>query len=136
MPIEDAQRQALLENQFALQDYHFRNFFPDTDRRIVTGGGAAIGRLYVLRGDAKWTLIDLSLLPEAAGQGIGGALVDGMLAEADAARRPVTLHVSITNRAKSLYLRKGFVDVRLEAADWIMERPAPAEEPEPDSALS
>lgn len=123
MPISEEQRQALLENQFELQDYHFHTFFPDTDRRIVIRGGKAVGRLYLLRGDEIWKLVDISLLPEATGQGIGGALFDGMLAEADSAGRPVMLHCSITNRAHSLYLRKGFADVRLEGGDWIMERP-------------
>ncbi|MES2441570.1 MAG: GNAT family N-acetyltransferase [Pseudomonadota bacterium] len=125
MPISEPQRQALLENQFALQDGHFRNFFPHTDRRIVTRSGERLGRLYIDRGDDMWRLIDISLLPEVTGQGLGAALFDAMLAEADAAGVPMTLHCSITNRARNLYERKGFREVRLEGADWIMERPVP-----------
>ena len=125
MPVDDEQRLAVLESQFELQDSHFRGFFPFTDRRIVTRSGQMLGRLYVDRGPDLWRLIDISLLPECTGQGIGGALFDTMLAEADAAGVPVTLHCSITNRAFTLYERKGFATVRLEGADWIMERPVP-----------
>jgi GNAT superfamily N-acetyltransferase len=131
MPVDDEQRLAILTNQFELQDYHFRNFFPFTTRRIVTRSGEMLGRLYVDKGPDMWRLIDISLLPEFTGQGIGSALFDTMLAEADAAGVPMTLHCSITNRAFTLYERKGFASVRLEDADWIMERPvggtAPAE---------
>lgn len=123
MPVDDEQRLAILTNQFELQDYHFRNFFPFTTRRIVTRSGEMLGRLYVDQGPDMWRLIDISLLPEFTGQGIGSALFDTMLAEADAAGVPMTLHCSITNRAFTLYERKGFASVRLEDADWIMERP-------------
>lgn len=88
--------------------------------------GKPIGRLYVLRGETAHNLIDISLLPEWTGQGIGGELLDGVLEEADAARVPVTLHAAINSPARSLYQRKGFIDVRLDGADWFMERPARA----------
>jgi GNAT superfamily N-acetyltransferase len=129
MPVDDEQRATILANQFELQDYHFRNFFPFTTRRIVTRSGEMLGRLYVDKGDELWRLIDISLLPEFTGQGIGGALLDTMIAEADAAGVPTTLNCSITNRAYPLYERKGFVSVRLEDADWIMDRPVGGAKP-------
>ncbi|MCW3849574.1 GNAT family N-acetyltransferase [Sphingomonas sp. LB-2] len=118
----DEQRLALLENQFQLQDFHFRKFFPDTDRRIVTSGGQAIGRFYLLRGPDIWTVIDISLAPPFTGQGIGDALFDEMTAEADSVGRAIMLHCSLTNRAHNFYLRKGFADVRIEGGDYVMER--------------
>jgi GNAT superfamily N-acetyltransferase len=123
MPVDDEQRLAVLENQFELQDYHFRSFWPHTDRRIVTRSGQMLGRLYIDRGPEMWSLIDISLLPDCTGQGIGSAIFDMMLAEADAAGVPMTLHCSITNKAFTLYERKGFATVRLDNADWVMERP-------------
>ena len=118
----EQQRLQLLSSQFELQDTHYRNFFPETDRRIVTVDGQPVGRLYLLRGDPMWQLIDLSLLPDRVGQGIGSRLIDGMLVEADVARRPISLHCSVTNPAFEIYKAKGFVEVRQEGADWIMER--------------
>jgi len=118
----EQQRLALLSQQFDLQDTHYRNFFPATDRRIVTVDGAPVGRIYLLREEPMWTLIDLSLLPEITGQGVGSRLIDAMVTEADAARRPITLHCSMTNPAFEIYKAKGFVEVRAEGADWVMER--------------
>lgn len=123
MPVSDEQRLAILENQFELQDYHFRNFFPHTERRIVTRSGKMLGRLYIDRGPDLWRLIDISLMPEFTGEGIGGALFDMMLAEADAAGVPFQLHCSITNRAITLYERKGFATLELDdSGNWLMER--------------
>jgi GNAT superfamily N-acetyltransferase len=119
-----APRPTHLAGQFALQDNHFRTFFPETDRRIVMCAGKPVGRLYVLRGEKAHNLIDISLLPEWTGQGIGGRLLDGVLADADKAGVPVTLHAAINSPARALYERKGFVDIRLDGMDWLMERPA------------
>lgn len=118
----EAQRLQLLEQQFGLQDTHYRNFFPETDRRIVTVDGLPVGRFYLLRGDPMWTLIDLTILPEMSGQGIGSRVIDRMTAEADAARKPITLHCSLTNPAFEIYKAKGFLEVRVDGADWVMER--------------
>ena len=112
----------LLSQQFDLQDAHYRKFYPETDRRIVMVEGQPVGRFYLLRGEPMWTLIDLSILPEMSGHGIGSRLIDLMAAEADAARRPITLHCSITNPAFEIYKAKGFAEIRFEGGDWVMER--------------
>lgn len=118
----EQQRMQLLSSQFDLQDLHYRTYFPATDRRIVTTvEGHPLGRLYLLREDPMWKMIDLSLLPEVLGAGIGGQLVDGMLAEAEAARKPITLHCATTNPGFEMYKAKGFREVREEGGDWVME---------------
>lgn len=122
MAVSDQQRLQLLSSQFDLQDLHYRTHFPMTDRRIVTVQGQPVGRLYIMRGDPMWTLVDLSILPEVMGQGIGSQLIDLMLSEADAARRPISLHCAMNNPVFELYKAKGFVEVRQESADWVMER--------------
>ena len=121
LALDENQRLNLLSSQFDLQDLHYRTYFAATDRRIVTVGGQPVGRLYLLRGEPFWTLIDLSLLPDVVGQGIGSRLIDLMLAEAEAARRPVSLHCSVTNPAFEIYKTKGFREVGQEGADWVME---------------
>lgn len=112
---------ALLDQQFNAQRSQYRATLPDADWSIVEHEGVPIGRLYVLRTAARHHLVDISLLPEWSGQGIGGALLDRLCADAAAAGLPVMLHVSPANRAHALYLRKGFCEVALEGADIAME---------------
>lgn len=116
----EAQLEALLGTQFQLQRTHFRMMFPDADWSIVEHKGVPIGRLYVGRTMAARVLVDISLLPEWSGRGIGAALIDHMLAEARKAGRGVTLHVRPHNPARRLYLRKGFVETGSDGGDVTM----------------
>ena len=57
-------------------------------------------------------MIDIALLPEHRGRGVGTQLVRALLAEANAGGRRVTLNVERSNRARGLYERLGFQIVR------------------------
>ena len=119
--MSEVQLEALLNTQFDLQRSHFRAAFRDADWSIVVRKGEPIGRLYVARGMDVRTLVDIALLPECAGQGIGSALLDHLLREAKAAGRGVTLHVRPHNPARQLYARKGFVETGLDGPDVTMK---------------
>ena len=54
--------------------------------------------------------MDIALLPEYRGRGIGTALLEELLVEADATGRRVTIHVERFNPARRLYERLGFVE--------------------------
>jgi len=51
-----AARMQLPGQQFHLQDLHYRKFFPETDRRIVTIDEQPVARFYLPRGGPKWML--------------------------------------------------------------------------------
>ena len=53
-------------------------------------------------------MIDLSLMPDQRGAGVGGAIFRDTIATARAAGKPVTLHVDRFNPAIALYRRLGF----------------------------
>ena len=53
-------------------------------------------------------LVDIALLPEFRGQGIGTRLLEVVQTEAEAAGLPVGLSVAKDNRALNLYGRLGF----------------------------
>ncbi len=122
----EAQLAQLLDTQFDLQRAHFRSAFRDADWSIVERKGVAVGRLYVARGMQARTLVDIALLPDHSGQGIGGALLDHVIAEAKAAGRAVELHVRPHNPARLLYARKGFAETGFDGANvsmrWAQDR--------------
>lgn len=68
--------------------------------------------------------MDLALVADARGQGLGTALLQGLLADADAEGRTVVLHVARDNPAQRLYLRLGFVVTGEDALTLRLERAA------------
>jgi ribosomal protein S18 acetylase RimI-like enzyme len=67
------------------------------------------------------------LAPPQRGRGIGTALMNSLIARADAVDKPVTLHVEPWNPAKNLYERLGFETVELRGIYEFMRRPAQAQ---------
>ncbi|PAS98216.1 MAG: GNAT family N-acetyltransferase [Candidatus Dactylopiibacterium carminicum] len=80
---------------------------------LILLGDEPVGRFYRDDGKQEIRLLDLALLPGHRGLGIGTCLIRDVLAEAQATKRCVGLHVGITNPALALYLRLGLrvVDV-------------------------
>lgn len=55
--------------------------------------------------------MDIALLPPHRGRGVGSALLAALTAEAEAAGKPLTIHVERFNPALRLYQRLGFAAV-------------------------
>ncbi len=117
-----AQREAFLRMQFAAQQQHYSTHYADADFDIILKAEVSVGRFYVYRGATEIRLLDIALLPEARGAGIGSALVRALLAEADAAGKPARLYVEQFNRAANLYVRFGFAPVEEHGVYTLMER--------------
>lgn len=122
LPLEEEHRQELLRSQHRAQQAHYDAQFPEASFDVVLLDGVPAGRLYVARGEAEIRLIDIALLPEHRGAGVGRTLLEGLIAEADAARLPVTAHVERHNRALSLYRRLGFTPVAEGEVYLLIER--------------
>jgi ribosomal protein S18 acetylase RimI-like enzyme len=75
---------------------------------LIVGGGHPIGRVIIDRGAHEIRVVDISLMPDYRGRGIGSALLRGVLAEATVAGLPVGLSVQAANPARHLYERLGF----------------------------
>jgi GNAT superfamily N-acetyltransferase len=95
--------------QFDLQTRYYAQVFPTADTQVILHNGHPIGRLMIDRRCDQIHLVDISLLPEHRQAGIGTLLVKAIQDEAVAAGREVVLHVASASRARSLYLRLGFV---------------------------
>jgi GNAT superfamily N-acetyltransferase len=102
------ERDAFVRMQFDLQDRHYRSAFPNAQHSLIVVDGRPIGRVIVDRGTTEIRIVDISLMPEHRGHGIGSALLRRVLAEATIARIPVGLSVHATNPARHLYERLGF----------------------------
>jgi ribosomal protein S18 acetylase RimI-like enzyme len=107
----DAQKTAFLQFQFEAQHRHYHEHYPDARYDLILLGTVEIGRLYAAPMRNEIRLMDIALLPEYRGRGLGGGLVRALQAEAGASERFLSLHVEEVNPARRLYQRLGFVDV-------------------------
>ena len=108
---DDEQRKAFLEMQFRAQHMSYRAQFPNADHQIILKDDQPIGRIMVTRTDDEFRLVDIALLWESRGSGIGTQLVRALVEEASRAGKPLRLTVLRTNPAARLYERLGFTVV-------------------------
>lgn len=107
----DEQKETFLRMQFAAQHRYYQDQFRAARFDVVVVDGRPVGRLYVDRAPDEYRIIDITMLPECRGSGIGGELIRQLLAEANEAGVPVRIHVLKGNPARGLYDRLGFVPV-------------------------
>ena len=106
------QKEAFLTQQFEAQHDHYQKHYAEASFDLVLEHGEPIGRLYVSRWEREIRVVDVSLVPEVRGRGIGTALLRGLLAEAERTGKTVSIHVERFNRALHLYRRLGFREVQ------------------------
>jgi ribosomal protein S18 acetylase RimI-like enzyme len=115
------QKEQFLRQQFAAQDAYYRENYPGAEWSVVLRHGEPAGRLYIHRRPAEIRLMEIALLPEHRGGGLGTALLEELMAEARATGRPLTIHVEVYNPALRLYERLGFRKQEDKGVYWLME---------------
>lgn len=102
------ERDAFVRMQFAAQDADYRMRNPHASFDVVEVAGRPAGRLYVDRREAEIRIVDIALLPQFRGLGVGSGLIGRLQSEAAECGKPLTIHVEVHNPAALLYERLGF----------------------------
>jgi ribosomal protein S18 acetylase RimI-like enzyme len=117
-----AQMEPLLRMQFTAQRHWYETAYPRSDQQIAVIDGAPAGRIIVHRTADAVVLVDIALMPEHRGKGIGEMLLRDLLEESASRCLPVRLQVLKNNPAARLYERLGFVKIGQDQMYWHMER--------------
>ncbi len=105
-----AQRDAFVEQQYAAQRSHYDANFADADLGVIEADGEACGRVWVWRAPDQVRLLDIALLPDWQGRGVGEVLLGRLQAEAAERSVPLRHAVAADNvGARRFYDRLGFV---------------------------
>jgi len=118
----DAQKESFLRMQFDAQRKFYESEYPGAEFQIIMVGDRLAGRLYVHRREREIRIMDIALLPEFRGQGVGTRLLNDILVESERTARPVTIHVESFNPARRLYERLGFVQVASNGVYFLLEK--------------
>ena len=116
------QQEAFLRMQFTAQQQWYSMSYAQAGHQIIEQDGVPIGRLMVSREKPAAVLVDIALLPEHRGKGIGGALIRDLIRQCDQQKLPLQLQVLKTNPALRLYERLGFLRTAEDQIYIQMER--------------
>jgi ribosomal protein S18 acetylase RimI-like enzyme len=124
----EEKKAAFCRMQFDAQSADYRKNYADASFDIIERDGVAAGRLLVWRSGKEILIVDIALLPEHRGAGIGTKLLGELQDEARAAGKSLTIHVERYNPALRLYKRLGFKTVEEQEVYLLMrwETPLPA----------
>lgn len=120
-PWSEEEKAAFLRQQFEAQHTFYMEQFTEAEFSVVLLDGEPAGRVYIDRREDEIRLIDIALLPEHRGQGIGGRLMADLLDEGRETGLPVRIHVERFNPALRLYRRLGFEHVEDQGPYFLME---------------
>ena len=120
LPLE--QRETFLELQWRARETEYRARHPGAQDNIVCVGETAAGRLLLACGRDEVFVVDIALVPDFRGRGIGSRLLGQVLAGAARRGTVVHLHVALSNPAVRLYRRLGFSQVGQSGIYALMER--------------
>lgn len=105
-------REEFLRTQFNAQSAHYQQNYPGANFSVIEQDGQPAGRFYVWRPESEIRIMEIGLMPEFQGRGIGTALLTQVIEEGRAAGKRVTIHVEKFNPAHRLYARLGFREVQ------------------------
>jgi ribosomal protein S18 acetylase RimI-like enzyme len=116
----DEEKAVFCRRQFDAQSAHYRENYPGASLQIIERDGISIGRLYVAHWEREIRIMDIALLPEFRGAGIGTELLRDLQEEARSAGKSLTIHVERFNLALQLYQRLGFQQVEDKGVYLLM----------------
>jgi ribosomal protein S18 acetylase RimI-like enzyme len=116
------QKGAFLRMQFDAQDRHYRQHYTTAQFQVILLDGEPVGRLYVDHWPDEIRVVDIAVLTEHRGQGIGTLLMRQILAEGERLGLPVRVHVEQFNPALRFYVRLGFRTIDTHGPYYLMER--------------
>jgi GNAT superfamily N-acetyltransferase len=116
----DEEKAVFCRKQFDAQSAHYRENYPGALLQIIEKAGVPVGRLYVARWEREIRIMDIALLPEHRGAGIGTNLLRELQDEARSAGKSLTIHVERFNPALRLYERLGFRQVEDKGVYLLM----------------
>lgn len=104
----DEQKAHFCAQQFHAQAEHYRLHYPTAQYYVIVAETVPIGRLYVDHWPQEIRIMDIALLTEYRGRGIGTHFLSELQKHAQEDGKVLSIHVENFNPALRLYQRLGF----------------------------
>lgn len=127
------QKSLFLAQQFTAQRHHYKTQM-DCRFALIEQHGVPVGRLYLEPLQTQISMVDIALIPEARGTGVGRAIIEALIATAATSGRGVGIFVERFNPALRLYRRLGFTEISETEVYLEMERKYQSADDQPKQA--
>lgn len=118
----ELQKKAFVTMQSMAQLAEYKNKFPGALFQIIMYNNKSAGRFYTWENETEIRLIDITLLPQFRGKGIGSQLLKDLIKKSNRIQKKISLHVEQDNPALELYRQLGFVYIKNNGRHYYMER--------------
>ncbi len=118
----EQQKKAFIIMQSMAQLAEYKIKFPGAAFRIIIYNKQDAGRFYTWENEDEIRLIDITLLPQFRGKGIGTSLLQKLIKRSDKVQKKISLHVEPGNPALQLYRRLGFIHIKNNGRHYYMEK--------------
>ncbi len=125
VPWTDEEKAQFVALQFRAQSEHYAKYYDVAQFFVIEQDGRPIGRIYYDRQPDDVCIVDITLLPELRGAGLGTILLREVLDSAARDGISVSIHVESFNPALHLYQRLGFQQVDTNGVYYLMKWEAP-----------
>jgi GNAT superfamily N-acetyltransferase len=119
---DETQKAAFLRMQFDAQSSYYEEHYRGAEFSVILSDDHPAGRLYVARWQEEIRIVDIAILPEHRGMGIGTRLLKDLISESEESGKPLSIHVERFNPALRLYERLGFRATADKGVYLLMER--------------
>lgn len=116
------QKSAFISMQSAAQLADYKTKCPGARFQVITYNKKNAGRFFTCETENDIRLLDITILPEFTGKGIGTDLLHRLIQRSNKVQKKISLHVVASNPALKLYQRLGFVHIKKDGFYYYMER--------------
>lgn len=119
---DPVQQGLFLKMQFRGQQQAYEMMFRDMDHSLILLNEHPVGRILIASINQTIRLIDIAVLPEYRGNGVGSCVLQDLVVKAETEGIPVQLQVQKNNlQAIQLYQRLGFLTIGESSTHFLME---------------
>lgn len=118
----ESEKIKFIDFQFNAQHAHYSNAYKGAEFNIIEHNKEDIGRLYIWETETQIRIMDIALLPEHTGKGIGTRILKNLIEKSEGESKKLNIHVEHNNPALRLYKRLGFKKMDDTGIYFFMER--------------
>jgi len=116
------QKSAFISMQSAAQLAEYKTKCPGAIFQVIIYNKKNAGRFFTCENEDDIRLLDITILPEFTGKGIGTDLMHRLIDRSNKVQKKISLHVEPSNPALKLYQRLGFIHIKNNGRFYYMER--------------